>query len=98
MFHQNVDTLKKKDPSSVDKLVNKIIDNLQVTLKNVYIRYEDGLSATNQGDGKFILGILLKEISAYTTMSDWKSKNMNSESEVTFKLAKIKNFTMFLDY
>lgn len=67
VFQSNAESLKKKDPTSVDKLIAKIIDNLQITIKNVYFRYEDQYSAVNQGSGRFAVGIMLKELSAYTT-------------------------------
>jgi vacuolar protein sorting-associated protein 13A/C len=73
LFQQNVEPLAKKDPSSIDKLVNKIIDNVQITIKNVYIRYEDEFTAKNQGEGKFSFGILLKEFSAFTTDKEWQT-------------------------
>ena len=42
LFTSNIaGDLKKKDPSSVDKLLAKILDNIQITVQNVYIRYED---------------------------------------------------------
>lgn len=55
-------------------MVTKLIDNLEISIKNIYIRYEDSFSAPNQGDGKFVVGILLKELSAFTTGQDWKNK------------------------
>ena len=78
--------------------MSKIIDNLQITIKNIYVRYEDDFSAPNQGNGKFVLGVLLKELSTYTTGPDWKSKMMAEGQDITNKLAKIENFTVFLDY
>jgi vacuolar protein sorting-associated protein 13A/C len=90
--------LKKKDPSTVDKLLVKIIDNLQISIKNVYFRYEDEYSAPKQGSGKFAMGILLKELSAFTTNEEWKEKEMVTGSDITFKLGLVKGLTVFLDY
>ena len=47
LFSQNAESLIQKDPSSVDKLIAKIVDNLNVSIKNIYIRYEDSFSAPN---------------------------------------------------
>ena len=98
MFNQTTDSMLKKDPSSIEKLVTKILDNIEITIKNIYIRYEDSFSAPNQGSGKFAIGILLKEFSTHTTGSDWLNKAMSIGEEITHKLAKLKNFSLFLDY
>jgi vacuolar protein sorting-associated protein 13A/C len=90
--------LTSKDPSSIDKLLAKIIDNIQIKISNIYIRYEDAYSAPNQGTGKFVMGLLLKEFSTFTTGSDWKTVAMQLGEEITHKLATIKDFSLFLDY
>lgn len=98
LFTNNTESLVKKDPSSIDKMVTKILDNLEISIKNIYIRYEDNFSAANHGQGKFVIGLLLKEFSTFTTGADWKSKFMSENEDITRKLAKIKNFTIFMDY
>jgi vacuolar protein sorting-associated protein 13A/C len=77
VFSQSAETLKQKDPTSIDKLVAKILDNIQITLNNVYVRYEDSYSAPNHGSGTFIIGILLKQFAAFTTGADWKEAVMS---------------------
>lgn len=77
LFSQSTESLVKKDPSSIDKMVTKIIDNLEISIKNIYIRYEDSFSAPNHGQGKFVLGVMLKEFSTFTAASDWKTKLMS---------------------
>jgi hypothetical protein len=44
------------------------------------------------------MGILLKEFSTHTVASDWKTKVMAVSEEITHKVAKVKNFSLFLDY
>ena len=34
----------QKEDGYVDRLITKIVDNLQVTIKNIHIRYEDDQS------------------------------------------------------
>lgn len=82
----------------MDKLVQKIIDNIQVKINNVYLRYEDSYSASNYGDGKFVIGIMLRELSLATTDEEWKYKGIISGSEVTHKVAKVTELTIFMDY
>jgi vacuolar protein sorting-associated protein 13A/C len=78
--------------------VAKIIDNIQIKIRNIYIRYEDAFSAPSQGDGKFVMGVLLKEFATFTTAADWKTQIMQMGEELTHKLAKMENFSLFLDY
>lgn len=52
--------------SKIDALVNKLIDNVEISVKNVYLRYEDNLSSPNFGTGSFSMGILLEEIRIFT--------------------------------
>jgi len=47
IFSQSAESLIKKDPGSIDKLIAKIIDNVQIKISNIYIRYEDAFSAPN---------------------------------------------------
>lgn len=96
LFSQNADTLLKKDPSSVDKLVAKILDNIQIKIKNIYVRYEDEFSAPNHG--KFVMGVMLKEFSTHTVAGDWKTKVMAMGEDLTHKVGKIKNFSLFMDW
>ncbi len=98
VFSQSAESLTQKDPSSIDKLIAKIIDNIQIKISNIYIRYEDAYSAPNQGTGKFVMGLLLKEFSTFTTGADWKTVAMQLGEEITHKLATIKDFSFFLDY
>lgn len=55
----------------ISQLTTKIVDNLQFTMKNIHIRYEDNISDPGH---PFAAGITLKELSALSTDSDWKPK------------------------
>lgn len=76
LFTQSTESLVKKDPGSIEKMVTKIVDNLQISISSIYIRYEDSFSAPNHGQGKFVMGLMLREFSTYTTGADWKGKVM----------------------
>jgi vacuolar protein sorting-associated protein 13A/C len=51
------------------KKIIKVIDNVQVTVKNIHIRYEDELTIK---DKPFSMGFTLKELSANTTNDKWQ--------------------------
>ena len=44
------------------------------------------------------MGVTLKELSTYTVSGDWKTKVMAMGEEITNKLAKIEDFSLFLDF
>lgn len=55
----------------LSQLTTKIIDNLQFTMKNIHIRYEDNISDPGH---PFSAGITLKELSALSTDDEWTPK------------------------
>jgi vacuolar protein sorting-associated protein 13A/C len=70
---------EKRQASFTEQLITKIIDNLQVRVCNIHIRYEDahahpavfycfGYSCVQN---RMALGITLKELSAVSTDANW---------------------------
>ena len=72
------------------------MDNIEISLSNIYLRYEDPYSSPHSG--KFVIGILLKDLVTFTTGADWKDKRMVKGEEMTHKLLKLTNLSVFLDY
>ncbi|ROW17215.1 hypothetical protein VPNG_01341 [Cytospora leucostoma] len=75
---------QKKSQSFTDSLVTKIVDNLQVTVKNIHVRYEDSISAPGH---PFALGVTLEEFSATSTDGNWKPTFIQDSTKTTHKLA-----------
>lgn len=75
---------QQKNQSFTQNLVTKIVDNLQVTVKNIHVRYEDSISAPGH---PFALGLTLEEFSAVSTDGQWKPTFIQDSSHVTHKLA-----------
>jgi vacuolar protein sorting-associated protein 13A/C len=57
-----------KNDTFINQLTTKIVDNLQFSMKNIHIRYED--QGTDQSQ-PFAAGITLGELSAISTNSEW---------------------------
>ncbi|KAG9251666.1 uncharacterized protein F5Z01DRAFT_260241 [Emericellopsis atlantica] len=74
----------KKNQSFTQSLVTKIVDNLQVSVKNIHIRYEDSISAPGH---PFALGVTLQEFSAVSTDGEWKPTFIQHAGDATHKLA-----------
>lgn len=75
---------QQKNQSFTQSMTTAIVDNLQVSIKNVHIRYEDSLAAPGH---PFAVGLTLKEMSAVSTDSDWRPTFIQSTSGTTHKLA-----------
>ena len=75
---------QQKNQSFTESLTTAIVDNLQVSIKNIHIRYEDAISTEGH---PFALGLTIKELSAVSTDSDWKPSFIQSTSGTTNKLA-----------
>ncbi|KAI0018263.1 vacuolar protein sorting-associated protein 13 [Xylariomycetidae sp. FL0641] len=77
---------QKKSQSFTESLVTKIVDNLQVTIKNIHVRYEDSISAPGH---PFALGLTLEEFSAVSTDGQWNPTFIQNSNTTTHKLAKL---------
>ena len=75
---------QKKSQSFTESLVTKIVDNLQVEVKNIHVRYEDSISAPGH---PFALGVTLEEFSAVSTDGQWKPTFIQNSTVSTHKLA-----------
>ncbi|KAL8710768.1 MAG: hypothetical protein Q9220_004786 [cf. Caloplaca sp. 1 TL-2023] len=75
---------QQKSQSFTESLTTAIVDNLQISIKNIHIRYEDTISAPGH---PFALGLTLKEFSAVSTDEEWRPSFIQSTSGTTHKLA-----------
>jgi vacuolar protein sorting-associated protein 13A/C len=75
---------QQKNQSFTDSLVTKIVDNLQITVKNIHVRYEDSISTPGH---PFALGVTLEEFSAISTDGQWTPTYIQESSGTTHKLA-----------
>ncbi len=85
---------QKRSQSFTQSLVAKIVDNLQVTVKNIHIRYEDSISAPGH---PFALGVTLEEFSAVSTNGDWRPTFIQNSTGTTHKLATLGALAVYWD-
>ena len=74
---------QQKSQSFTESLTTTIVDNLQVSIKRIHIRYEDSIAAPGH---PFALGLTLQEFSAVSTDKDWRPSYIQSASGTTHKL------------
>lgn len=67
----------------VSQLTTKIIDNLQLSLENIHIRYEDTVSFPEH---RFAAGVTLKELSAISTDDNWQAAFIGNLADTIHKV------------
>lgn len=82
----------ENDDTFVSALVTKIIDNLQVVIKNIHVRYED--SKSHPGN-PFSVGLTLSNLSAVSTDSTWNEAFLEDPKAPTHKLLKMDSLAMY---
>ncbi|KAE8355847.1 hypothetical protein BDV28DRAFT_20786 [Aspergillus coremiiformis] len=75
---------QRRNQSFTQSLVTAVVDNLQISIKNVHFRYEDSIASPGH---PFAVGFTLKELSAVSTDSEWNPTFIQSTSSTTHKLA-----------
>jgi len=95
MLLVNTGMSKEKEADFVTKLATKIIDNLQVTIGAIHIRYEDALSNPAH---PIAVGLTLNQLTALSCNPQWvEGINKSSETGPIFKLAKLDSFSVYWD-
>lgn len=86
---------QQKNQSFTASLITAIVDNLQISVKNVHVRYEDSISDPGH---PFAAGLTLQELSAVSTDENWKPTFIQSTSAgSTHKLATLGALALYWD-
>ncbi|CAO1638595.1 unnamed protein product [Sympodiomycopsis kandeliae] len=84
----------QKNESFTSSLVTKIVDNLQITVRNIHVRYEDSLSNPQH---PFSAGFTLAEFSAVSTDANWNPTFIQNSAEGIHKLARLESLSLYWD-
>lgn len=76
----------------VSALVAKIVDNLQVVIKNIHVRFEDNKS---HPQNPFALGLTLSNLSAVSTDANWVEAFIEDPKAPTHKLLKLDSLAVY---
>lgn len=82
-----------EEPGYIASLIEKIVNNIQVYIKRIYIRYEDKLTS----EFPFCIGVKLLEAAVFTCNKQWKYDYVN-DPQTCFKVASLKDLSIFVDY
>ena len=83
---------QQKHQSFTQSVTTAIIDNLQISIKRIHIRYEDAIATPGK---PFALGFTLKELSAVSTDQDWRPTFIQATSETSRKLVDLKELAFY---
>ncbi|KAG6890404.1 hypothetical protein C0995_008758 [Termitomyces sp. Mi166 len=77
-----------------ESLIAKVINNLQITVKNIHIRYEDNLSVPGH---PFAAGVTLSGFTAVSVNENWKPAFIESTAGAIHKLANLESLALYFD-
>jgi hypothetical protein len=88
----------KKQESMMSNLVTTVLNNLQVSIKNVHLRYEDQLSVSGSKALRFAFGVHVSEFVAETTDKEGRKVFIStSDSPVSFKAVQLSQAAIYWD-
>lgn len=82
----------KQAESFISSLVTKIVDNVQITVRNIHVRYEDSIS---NPQFPFSIGLTLAELSAVSTDENWEPTFVTNSAFGIHKLARLDSLSMY---
>ncbi|KAJ7071032.1 vacuolar protein sorting-associated protein 13 [Mycena amicta] len=78
----------------IQSLMAKVINNLQITVKNIHIRYEDKFSVPKH---PFAAGITLAGFTAVSVDGKWQPSFIESTAGAIHKLANLQSLAVYFD-
>ncbi|OMJ78893.1 hypothetical protein SteCoe_21205 [Stentor coeruleus] len=83
----------QSDEGFSSSFVSKLIDNLNLTIQDIYLRYEDTFTSYEP----FSIGIHCRQASTFTCNSLWE-QGVQAQNAMCYKLCQINDLSIFLDY
>ena len=84
---------KTEDEDSFsEKLATSVVKNLQITIQNIHVRYEDSVS---DPDSPFSIGVTLENLSAETTDENFQPQIIKDAVTIIHKLIRLDNLAVY---
>jgi vacuolar protein sorting-associated protein 13A/C len=83
---------ESKEKGFAEKVQDTIINNIQIYIRNVHIRYEDKFSIKNK---VISFGLYLSEFRAETVDASGKPNFLNADEKIIFKLGSLTGFNLY---
>lgn len=90
--HSSDSAESAKNETFANQLLTKILNNLQFSITNIHVRYEDNISAPGH---RFAAGITLNELSAISTDENWIPQNIGDAVATIHKLATLESLSIY---
>ncbi|SCU96025.1 LAMI_0F04874g1_1 [Lachancea mirantina] len=84
---------QEQNETFTQSLLTKIVDNLQVSIKNIHVRYEDMEGIF--GEEPYAVGLTLSEISAVSTNENWVPSFISMTTAITQKLLTLDSLAVY---
>lgn len=97
LFHISIDPETSKNvhqDTFTTQLITKIVDNLQVTIKNIHLRFED---KTSNKERMFSFGAVMQSLSAVSTDEKWLETFLVNPQDAVHKLVRLDSFALYWD-
>lgn len=75
-------------------ILSKVVDNVQIHVKNIHVRYEDGSSTPEH---PFAAGFTLDEFKAVSTDEKWVEAFIQDSAKGVHKLVKLAALSLYFD-
>ncbi|XP_047508917.1 vacuolar protein sorting-associated protein 13A-like isoform X2 [Pieris napi] len=75
-----------------ENLFTAIVNNLQIYIRNVHVRYEDSISSK---DGPLACGLCLQSLSIETTNSKWKPAVTPANASTVYQMMRIESMSLY---
>nr|XP_018267277.1 vacuolar protein sorting-associated protein vps13 [Kwoniella dejecticola CBS 10117]OBR89435.1 vacuolar protein sorting-associated protein vps13 [Kwoniella dejecticola CBS 10117] len=78
----------------IGAIISKVVDNVQIQIKGIHIRYEDG---TSTPEHPFAAGVTLNEFKAISTDENWVESFIQNSLNGVHKLVKLGALAVYFD-
>ncbi|KAM3960055.1 LOW QUALITY PROTEIN: intermembrane lipid transfer protein VPS13A [Aphomia sociella] len=75
-----------------ENLFTAIVNNIQIYVRNVHVRYEDSISSK---DGPLACGLCLQSLSIETTNSKWKPSVTPANASTVYQMMRIESLSLY---
>ena len=83
----------KEDKSFAEKLTAQIVNNVQIKIGDIHIRYEDNISCSTP----FAFGITLSNFSVHTTDANWQKTLIAQSMTEIYKVAQLESLAVYMN-
>eukprot|EP01129_Flabellula_baltica_P006490 TRINITY_DN2434_c0_g2_i1.p1 TRINITY_DN2434_c0_g2~~TRINITY_DN2434_c0_g2_i1.p1 ORF type:complete len:2913 (+),score=603.66 TRINITY_DN2434_c0_g2_i1:175-8913(+) len=86
---------EKSEDGFIAKLMTKVVDNLQIFIDDVHIRFEDQNTVT--GKVPFVIGVTLDSLHVQSANENWDTEFISTTRKVFNKIVDLRNFAIYFN-